>query len=62
MATAIGKLPRLPTKERDLEMDGTPKEKGAPGHQGTGAHGGALHVAYQLPPDISMIFSMGYWV
>lgn len=48
MATAqIGKLPRLP-KERDLEMDGTPKEKGT--------ERVVIVVAQaqpKLPPDIS---------
>ena len=45
MATAqIGKLPRLP-KERDLEMDGTPKEKGT--------ERVVAQAQPKLPPDIS---------
>jgi hypothetical protein len=53
MATAqIGKLPRLP-KERDLEMDGTPKEKGAPGALGRKDGTRCGTGPFKLPPDIS---------
>jgi hypothetical protein len=53
MATAqIRKLPRLP-KERDLEMDGTPKEKGAPGALGRKDGTRCGTGPFKLPPDIS---------
>jgi len=54
MATAqIGKLPRLP-KERDLEMDGTPKEKGAPGSPGALRRNALWQKGpFKLPPDMS---------